>query len=164
MELLLFHIWFHNLLIKTLDSNSNCLTSDVNKTQNEVLVANITSLWNDLLGSFTFIHILANPFLWYYSLVFRTLYFESEILSSNLLQPSTNCCGRAYPSYVSMSSYTIKKGYNRILTEKIVMYKLKWRKYMVKRILTIDIISIIDSSIISFIVRYCLRSSPWVGT
>ena len=53
MEFLLFRIWYQNLLVQTLDSNSMWLTSDVNKTRNEVPVANIPSLCIDLLGSFT---------------------------------------------------------------------------------------------------------------
>ena len=93
MELLLFRIWFPNLVVKTLDSNSKYLTSDVNKTRNEVLVPNISLLWNDLLGPFTYINMLKIcRFLWFYNLVFRTLYFESKISSSNLLAPSINCC------------------------------------------------------------------------
>ena len=149
-------------MVKTLDPNFKWLTSDINKTRKEVPVANIPSLWNDLLSSFTCINVLKNcRFLWFYSLVVRTLDFEAKTLSLNVLEPSTHCCSQAYPSYPSMSSYTIKNIYYRILMEKTIMYKLKWRKYMVKRILNLDVISFKDSSIVSFIVQLCLRYSPW---
>ena len=58
IKLLRFRIWFHNVVVKTLDFKSKWLTSDVNKTRNEVLVANIPSVWNDLLGSFTHLSVL----------------------------------------------------------------------------------------------------------
>ena len=58
IKLLHFRIWFHNVVVKTLDFKSKWLTSDVNKTRNEVLVANIPTVWNDLLGSFTYLSVL----------------------------------------------------------------------------------------------------------
>ena len=51
-DLLLFHRWFYNLLVRTLDSNSKWLTWDLHKTRNNVFVANISWLWIQRLQFF----------------------------------------------------------------------------------------------------------------
>ena len=62
-----------------------------------------------------------------------------------------------------MSSKTIRKRYNTIHMAKLTMYKLKGAgEYMVKTNINLDLMRIKDSSMISFIVLFCLGYSTWL--
>ena len=42
-----------------------------------------------------------------------------------------------------------------VLKRDTIMYRLNWREYMVERNINLDLITIIDSSMVSFIVFFC---------
>ena len=58
MELLLFHRWVYNLVVRTLVCNSKWFTLDLNKTQNKVFVANIPGYEFNYSYSLTTLNVL----------------------------------------------------------------------------------------------------------